>query len=444
MSTHNMSNPRVEVAGTPARVDVGIRSSRARRGSRASRNRRTLPPMAAFIGTALVFAGLYLAAGAPTSLLVLFEKEWGFPAWVLTVAFAAYAIGLLATLLVAGSLSDHLGRRPVLVGSLAVELAAMLLFVFATDITWVIVARVIQGVATGAATSAFTASVVELAPDKYKRLGSIIGGTAAAGGLGLGALLTGVAVQFTSNANVIVFTTLSIVMVIGLFVAIFSAETVTRRVGALRSLIPRVSIPVAARGEFRASIAVHIAAWMLAGLFLGLVPTIIRDIFHIDSGLINGITVFLEPGAAAVAGFVFGRFAARRTTLIGGLAVFAGAVTIVAAIAAGMLPLLWVGGLIGGVGFGASFSGALRTVGPLAKPHERAGLFAGVYVVAYLAFGVPVIVAGQLIAPLGLLTTVIAFAAAIVVAAAVGVAAQLRMARRQPAVAATPTTLAAG
>lgn len=390
----------------------------------------SLPPTAAFAGAALAFAALYLAAGAPTSLLVLFEKQWGFPSWVLTVAFAAYAIGLLASLLVVGSLSDHVGRRPVLIGSLAVELIAMLMFVFATDITWVIVARVVQGVATGAATSAFTASLVEAAPEKYKRLGQVIGGTAPAGGLGLGALFAGLAVQFTANPDVVVFTTLAVIVAIGLLVAVFSVETVTPRGGAVRSLVPRVSIPPAARPEFRASLAALTAAWMLAGLFLGLAPTIIRDIFHIDSGLVNGVTVFIQPAAAAVAGLLFGRVSARRTTIVGGLAVFVGAIVIVTAIGIEALPLLWLGALIGGAGFGASFSGALRSVGPHARPHERAGLFAGVFLVAYLAFGVSVIIAGQLIAPLGLLTTVIGFGVAIVVVAAAGVLAQLRRQRQ--------------
>src|SRR6202012_2809189 len=87
--------------------------------------RRTLPPTVAFVGAALAFAALYLAAGAPTPLLVVFERQWGFPASVLTIAFAAYSLGLLAALLVVGSLSDPLGRRPVLVVALLVELAAM-------------------------------------------------------------------------------------------------------------------------------------------------------------------------------------------------------------------------------------------------------------------------------------------------------------------------------
>src|ERR1700710_388695 len=119
------------MSGETQRVVTGIRTR--------TRILPSLPPTAAFPGSALAFAALYLAAGAPTSLLVLFEKQWGFAAWVLTVAFAAYAIGLLASLLVVGSLSDHIGRRPVLIGSLVVELVAMLMFVFAGDITWVIV-----------------------------------------------------------------------------------------------------------------------------------------------------------------------------------------------------------------------------------------------------------------------------------------------------------------
>ncbi|UFS59241.1 MFS transporter [Subtercola endophyticus] len=402
-------------------------------GPTGIRQRRSLPPTAAFVGTAAAFAALYLAAGAPTSLLVLFEKEWGFPAWVLTVAFAAYAIGLLVSLLIVGSLSDYLGRRPVLIASLALELVAMLMFVFASDITAVIVARVVQGIATGAATSALTASVVELAPERFKRLGAVIGGIAPAGGLGLGALFAGLAVQFTADADVVVFVTLSVVVALGLAVAFFSAETVGRQRGAVRSLVPRVSIPAAARAEFRATIPVLTGAWMLAGLFLGLAPTIIRDIFGIDSGLVNGVTVFIQPGAAAVAGLLLGGVLARRATLVGGVAVLVGAVIIVTSIGLGILPLMWVGALIGGSGFGASFSGSLRLVGPLAKPHQRAGLFAGVYLVSYLAFGVSVIIAGQLIAPLGLMTTVLAFGVAIVVVAGLGIGAQLRMQRRDVA-----------
>src|SRR3954470_12500559 len=118
---------------------------------------RTLSPTAAFAGIAAVFAAFFLAAGAPTPLLALRQQEWGFSAGTLTLAFAVYALALLAAVLVGGSLSDHVGRRPVLLGALVGELASMLVFLFAPTITWVVVARALQGLATGFATSAFSA-----------------------------------------------------------------------------------------------------------------------------------------------------------------------------------------------------------------------------------------------------------------------------------------------
>lgn len=392
--------------------------------------RVTLAPTAAFVGTAVAFAGLYLAAGAPSPLFVQYQQAWGFPAGLLTIAFAAYAFALVVALVVAGSLSDFLGRRPVLIGALAVELVSMLMFLFASNIGWVIAARVVQGLATGAATSAFSASLLELAPTRFRKVAAIVGGAAPAGGLGLGALLAGVAVQFSTGASGIVFSALAVVMVLGALVAIFSMETVNRQAGALRSLTPRIAIPQAARREFAGIIPVLLAGWMFSALFIGLAPTIVNGIFHISSGLIEGLTVFIAPGVAAVSGFVLGRVTARSALQVGGVGVALGIAVVVGGIAFQILPLVWIGGAIGGFGFGASFSGSLRLMGPFADAHQRAELFAAVFLVAYLSFGVPAVILGQLVAPLGLLTTVLGFGAVTLLAAFAGILVQATLSRR--------------
>jgi len=392
--------------------------------------RFALAPMPAFIGTAAAFAGLYLAAGAPSPLFTLYQEEWGFPAGLLTIAFAAYAIALVLALTVAGSLSDFIGRRPVLIGAMIVELGSMVMFIFAPNIGWVIAARVVQGLATGAATSAFSASLLELAPDRLKRLAAIIGGAAPAGGLGIGALLAGIAVQFSTAASVIVFTSLAVVMVLGALVAILSRETVTKQAGALRSLTPRIAVPLAARAEFAGTVPVLLGGWMFSALFIGLAPTIVNGIFHIHSGFVDGATVFIAPGLAAVSGFVLGRFTPRTALIVGSVAVAVGIAIVVAGIGFEVLPLVWLGGVVGGFGFGASFSGSLRLLGPFAAANQRAELFAAVFLVAYLSFGVPAIILGQLVAPLGLLTTVIGFGVVTLAASFGGIVAQLRLAAR--------------
>jgi hypothetical protein len=303
----------------------------------------------------------------------------------------------------------------------------MLVFVWAPGIGWVIAARIVQGLATGAASGVFTAAVVELAPLRHKRTGSVLGTVAPAGGLGLGALLTGFAVQFSAHPPELVFGTLAAIMVLGTVAVLLSEETVSRVPGALRSLVPSVQLPKAARGEFLRTMPVNAAAWMLAGLFMGLMPSIMRGVFHHTSGVLNGVTVFIAPGSAALAAAVLGQLAARRTTKVGIVAVLAGAAVIVLGIATALLPLIWLGGIVGGFGFGASFSGTLRAVGPLAHAHERAGLFAAVFLVAYLSFGLPVIIAGVLVTPLGLLPTVLGYGAVVLVVAAAGLVSQLKI-----------------
>ena len=175
-------------------------------------------------------------------LLVAYQEKWDLPAALLTLAFAVFAIGFLAAVLTLGSLSDHVGRRPILMGALIIQLASNVMFLVAPDIGWVIAGRIVQGFATGAATTAFTATLVELAPPNRKRLGTILGSVGLTGGLGVGSLLAGFAIQLTTTANAIVFIVLTIITVLGIVVMAMSPESVTRVPGALRSLVSRVAV----------------------------------------------------------------------------------------------------------------------------------------------------------------------------------------------------------
>ncbi|WP_416418051.1 MFS transporter [Paenarthrobacter aromaticivorans] len=385
---------------------------------------RSIPPKPAFAGLALVFAAFFFAAGAPTPLLSLRQQEWGFSAGTLSFAFSVYALALLAALLVAGSLSDHLGRRPVMLLALYGELISMLMFLAAPTITWVILARAVQGIATGLATGAFNAAIQEQAPGPLKKLAGNLAGASVAGGLGLGALVTGAAVQFTADANTLIFAILAGAMVLGIFFASFTSETAVTRPGAVRSLTPRLSIPANIRREFAAGLPLHIAGWMFPALFLGLSPALLRVHFALDGGLVAGFTAFLGPFSAAVASLVFGRYPARHSSLAGVSFILLGILAVLFGINATWLPAVWAGAVLGGIGFGGSFGGQIRLIAPHIQPHQRAGVFASIYAAAYLAFSVPVIIAGQLAPVWGLVPTLLAYGATLAAFAAVGVVIQ--------------------
>lgn len=394
------------------------------------RRRRTLPAGLALTGAALGFTNLYLAAGVLTPLLVVYKQQWEFPPSLLTLAFAVYAIGFLAAVLTLGSLSDHVGRRPVLVGALVIQLASNVLFLVAPSVGWVIAGRIVQGVASGAATAAFTAALVELAPPDKKRLGTILGSVGLTGGLGAGSLLAGLAVQLTPTANSIVFAVLITLTVLGAVVVVLSPETMPRTPGALRSMVPRVAIPSAAREEFAAAAPVVAAVWMLAGLSGGLAPSMVRSVFHLDSGLLNGLTGFIAPAVAVVIGLSFARVNPRRAMTIGIYASIVGPIGIIGGVYAGSLAIMITGQAIAGVGFGASFSAALRLIFPLAAAHQRAGVVAGIYVVSYTAFGVPIVIEGQLVGPLGEVPAVVCYTALTVLLALISLIAQTHIKRR--------------
>jgi MFS family permease len=396
----------------------------------AGRRRPTLSAGVALSGAAIAFTSLYLAAGALTPLLVDYREQWKFPAALLTLAFAVYAIGFLAAVLTLGSLSDHVGRRPVLVGALVIQLASNVVLLVAPDIGWVIAGRILQGVAAGAATSAFTAALVELAPPNRKRLGTILGSVCLTGGLAAGSLLAGLAIQLTTAANSIVFVVLVVVTILGIVSITLSPESVARTPGALRALIPRVAIPPATRRELAAAAPVIAATWMLAGLSGGLAPSMVRSVFHLNSGLLNGLIGFVAPAASAVAGLVVSRLDARRAMACGIYASILGAIGIISGAVAGSLATMIIGQAVAGVGFGACFTAALLLIFPLAPVHQRAAVIAVIYVIAYIAFGVPVVIAGQLADSLGIVSTVLWYSAVTVLLALVSLAAQLQLRRR--------------
>jgi MFS family permease len=399
---------------------------------RAARRRPTLPAGVALAGTAITFTSLYLAAGALTPLLVVYKNEWHFAASMLTVAFAAYAVGFLAAVLTLGSLSDYIGRRPVLIGALIVQLGSNVMFLAAPSIGWVIAGRVVQGLAGGAATTAFTAALVELAPANRKRLGTNLGSVGLTGGLGVGSLLAGLAAQLTGSANSIIFIVLIVLTVLGMVVVVLSPESVARTPGALRTLIPRVAIPPATRKEIAAAAPVVAAVWMLAGLSGGLAPSMVHSVFHIDSDLVNGVAGFIAPATSAVVGLAFAGLNPRRAMTIGIYASIVGALGIISGALAGVLAIMMVGQAIAGVGFGASFTAALRLIFPLAEPHQRAGVVGVIYIVSYVAFGVPIVIAGQLTGPLGVVPTVAAYTALTLLLALISLGGQLRLRRRDP------------
>jgi len=397
--------------------------------SRTRLGRRPVHPKLAF---AVICLGLCLVAAqsaAPTPLYPLYADRWGLAPLATTAVFAAYVVTLACTLVVAGSLSDHVGRRPVATVALLLAAAAMVTLMTADGLTSLLVGRGLQGIASGLGFGTLGAAMLDHAPVHRHGLAGVVNTAMPPVAQGLGAVLSGVLVQFAPYRFELTYAVTALGCLAAALAVVLVPDVGLRRPGALRSLSPRLSCPPSVRPVFTISALYISASWAVLGLSLGIGPTVIRGLFGLDSPTVGGLAVLLVAGTGAVAGVLAGRSSTRRALGVGGGALVVGSLLIALAVTTESLGTYLAASVVAGAGFGASFQGGLRPVVAATDRTERSATLSLLYVVSYIGFGLPSLLAGATIPHLGLDVVVLAYAALVVVL--VGVAAVLRAVRRQ-------------
>jgi len=245
---------------------------RAETTSREAAGRRQRGWMLLFLGSIIV--SFLAASSAPTPLYAVYAAHWGFSPLATTVVFGVYALAVLVGLLTFGRVSDHIGRRPVLLTGLVLQGVAMVVFATAGDLGTLLVARVVQGLAAGSSLGALGAAMLDL----DRRRGALANSFAPGLGSGAGALVSGLAVQFLPAPTHLIYLAL-----LGVFVAqaagvLAMRETAPARPGGWRSaaasLVPEVRLPRETRSEILIAAPVLFAVWALAGFYGSLGPSL--------------------------------------------------------------------------------------------------------------------------------------------------------------------------
>ncbi|AXP04703.1 MFS transporter [Pseudomonas fluorescens] len=369
---------------------------------------------ASLIFLAITLLGFLAASSAPTPLYHLYQEQLQFSPAILTLIFGVYAFSLLAALLIVGSLSDYLGRKPVIFAALLLNMLAMLLFINADGVAWLIGARLIQGFATGMATSVLGAALL----DFDRRQGPLITSVAPLLGMACGALGCGLLAEFAPLPLQLTYW-----LLLGLFLiqALYIwrlAESVSPQPGAWQSLRPTLHVPVQARRALWLILPLNLAAWAVGGFYLSLAPSLVRAATGSTSNLIGGALVAVLTLTGALSIYTLRNQEADKLLRLSASLLVIGLALVLVAVHGGSLPLFFIGTLVTGSGFGAGFLGALRSIMPLALPHERAGLMSAFYVLSYLAFSLPSLLAGNLTRVFGLIPTTDGYGAVLIVLSA--------------------------
>jgi MFS family permease len=364
-----------------------------------------------FVLVAYAFLVTMVGTTLPTPLYPLFEQRYSFGELMVTVIFAVYAFGVIAGLLVFGSLSDEIGRKPVLLIGLGFSAASALLFIFAGSLTPIFAGRIVSGLSAGVFTGTATAMLVDLAPGGNRRLGSLVAVVVNLGGLGLGTLLAGVlADHFSSPLRLpfIVDLCLLAPAVLGLLV---TPETVQRQ--AFRLRLQRLRVPPEVRSVFIRGAAAGFGSFAVAGVFSSVAPVFLGQILGRTNHALAGAIVFILFSASILGQLIVSRSSDRRA-LVGGCVLLAGGVGLLAlALGIESLAALIASASVVGLGQGLVIGAGLAAINQRAPVAQRGEVASSFFVVMYVGLSLPVIGVGVAAHAFSLRSAGIAFSAAV-------------------------------
>lgn len=378
---------------------------------------------AGFVVVLVALTVFLVGASAPSPFYPVLQERIGFSSVTMTLIFAVYALAMLVTLLLTGSLSDHLGRRTVITAGLLILAVSMAAFWQADSVGVLIAARVVQGLGAGLLLSSMSAAIVDLEPADRPGSGAIANSVTPLAGLAAGGVVSGVALDVAEDSALTavfgVLTALFVLMAVAVWIA---PETSARRSGVWASLRPEVGVPPEARAAFLRAVPALVAGWATSGFYLSLGAPLVAQELGGSSHVSQGLVIAALNGAGAAMCFIARGWSSRQVTLYGTTTLAAGTALTLVALAAGSLPWFLAAAVFAGTGFGASFMGVMRSVTPLAPPERRGELFAAVFVASYVAFGVPAVLAGFAVGEFGLMETAMVYGTVVVALAALAAA----------------------
>ncbi|MFH9010424.1 MFS transporter [Streptomyces sp. NPDC017943] len=349
-----------------------------------------------------VFAVCMAGTTLPTPLYPLYQAELGFSELTVTVVYAVYAFAVIGVLLLAGNASDAVGRRLVLLGGLGFSAASAVCFLCATGLGWLYAGRLLSGLSAGLFTGAATAYVMELAPRGGASRATFVATAANMGGLGCGPLLAGLLAQYAPWP-------LSLPFAVHLALVVLSAAVLLRLPETVRELRPprtvrpqRPALPAQVRAVFGPAATASFVGFALFGVFTAVSPAFLAESLDLHDHAVSGLVVALAFFSSTAGQLAVGRVGVGRSLPLGCAVLFAGLLLLAGALLWNLLALVVLSALVGGVGQGLAFRGALSAVAAASPADRRAAVISTLFVVAYAGISVPVIGVGLLTQPLGL------------------------------------------
>lgn len=344
--------------------------------------------------TAWIVTAIFILSNAATPLYSSWQQSLGFASGVLTVIFACYIIGLLLTLTVAGQLSDHYGRKALLLPCVGLAIIAAILFDQAHSIGVLMLARFLTGVSVGLVVSGGMANVVEHAQPHRKHFASLIASVAMVAGAGTGPLLAGGVAQYLPNPIHTVFRVEIAILCVALL-ALLNQKNQKLGVGTFKPRLPTVAKENL--GIVLLGIAFFGPGITSTSFILSLGPKLIATFLGVNSPLVTGCMAFSMFLVAVGVQFAAKRYSSRTVFSLSGIGTVFSMIFVWIALETGSAPWLIVSALSAGAGQGLGQLGGLTLIADRVPAQRRAEANAVFNIGGYVPAGAIPVLTGYLI-----------------------------------------------
>lgn len=356
----------------------------------------TLPRPAVFAIASAAMIAIFMSSGVPVPLYNMFRVDDGITDGDLALTTVTYLAFTALSLLLLGRLSNHLGRKPVIIAALFFAIAGCVVMTQVHSLPVLLAARMLQGLACGLASTAAGAFVIDTAPrGRLLWLPAVVTSSAPPFAIPVGALISGTLSEFAPFPRTL--TLILAVVVLALIAALVALcpETMPRRAGALGSLVPRVHVPQGSGRILAAAGCALVATWSFSGFYQSFAPGMTADYFHSSSALVISVVFASAVILAPLGGSLSGRMQPVHAFRLGLCSFLVLSVAIMASLHAGALGPFLAISLVAGLAQGAANSSGMRAVLGNVDASERAGTLATMYLISYSGAAIPGLAAGQ-------------------------------------------------
>ena len=337
-------------------------------------------------------------ATLPSPLYGLYRTRDHLSALMITVIYAIFAGGTIATLLSVRSIAARIGRRGVMLVAVATMMASAGLLAAWKALPGLLIGRLLTGASVGLAAGTAITYLIELRlrsdPKASMTRARTIGTSVNVGALGVGPLIAGLLAQWGKlqlTLPYLVVLALGAIALVGLWgvpetgALAGRATSAGQPSGAPRSA--RLPIPAAAG---------TLAAFSANGLFAGLSGLFLATTLHRPSHALSGVTLFLVFSSGVVSQLVTVKLKAPRVLALGTISMLVGLVLLVVSVRLSIpnLALFLISGALIGAGAGAVFKGTTGIVLEASAPENRLAMTSDLLIALFVGLSVPVIGAG--------------------------------------------------